>query len=313
MECKICKNTDTLKEYKVREMMFGFRDEFSYLECEKCGCLQIAEIPVNISKYYPSNYYSYSTPTSQIKSKLFEIFKRKRDHYEIFKEGILGNIMSKFFPNISFKILAEISITKKSKILDVGCGSGGFLYKLKNIGFNNISGVDPFITDDITYDNGLIIRKKMFEEVHEKQDLIMFHHSFEHMSNPFETLQNVSKLLHKGGCCMIRVPTVSSFAWQHYRENWVQLDAPRHFFLHSQESIALMAKKVSLTVEKIVYDSKDFQFLGSERYLKDISLTDAISDKEIFSSEEIKSFKRRSIELNNMQNGDACAFFLRKP
>ena len=88
MECKICKNTDTLKEYKVREMMFGFRDEFSYLECEKCGCLQIAEIPVNISKYYPSNYYSYSTPTSQIKSKLFEIFKRKRDHYEIFKEGI---------------------------------------------------------------------------------------------------------------------------------------------------------------------------------------------------------------------------------
>jgi len=35
-----------------------------------------------------------------------------------------------------------------------------------------------------------------------------------------------------GGWCVIRIPTVSSFAWEHYREQWVQLDAPRHFFLH---------------------------------------------------------------------------------
>ena len=29
MKCKICENKDLLKEYTVREMMFGFRDEFS--------------------------------------------------------------------------------------------------------------------------------------------------------------------------------------------------------------------------------------------------------------------------------------------
>ena len=276
-----------------------------YFECKKCGCLQIAEIPKNISKYYPSNYYSYFTPTSQIKSKLFEFFKRKRDHYEIFKKGILGNLISKFLPNISFQILSEITITKNSKILDVGCGSGGLLYKLKNIGFNNTLGIDPFIANDITYDNGLHIHKKMFNDVMEKQDLIMFHHSFEHMSNPIETLEKASKLLNKGGCCMIRIPTVSSFAWKHYRENWVQLDAPRHFFLHSEESIGLIAKKVSLTVEKVVYDSTDFQFTGSERYLKDIPLRDKIEETELFSNEEIQTFKRRSIELNKQQNGDA--------
>jgi len=33
----------------MREMMYGFRDEFIYIECSECGCLQIAEIPEDIS------------------------------------------------------------------------------------------------------------------------------------------------------------------------------------------------------------------------------------------------------------------------
>jgi hypothetical protein len=59
MICKICGNIEENKVFEIREMMFGFRDEFTYFECSKCGCLQIAEIPINMEKYYPSNYYSF--------------------------------------------------------------------------------------------------------------------------------------------------------------------------------------------------------------------------------------------------------------
>ena len=55
MICKICSNYENNKEFKIREMMFGFRDEFTYFECSKCGCLQIAKIPKNVEKYYPLN------------------------------------------------------------------------------------------------------------------------------------------------------------------------------------------------------------------------------------------------------------------
>ncbi|AWV99854.1 class I SAM-dependent methyltransferase [Arcticibacterium luteifluviistationis] len=310
MKCRICNNLDNLKEYQVREMMFGFRDKFSYLECTKCGCLQIAEIPNNISKYYPSNYYSYSSSSPD--SKIKEYLKGERDNYAVSKKGLLGNLVSKYFPNIRAQILSEIPISKNSKILDVGCGNGVLLLALRRIGFVNISGIDPFIENDISYGNGLDIYKKMIHEVKEKQDVIMFHHSFEHMPDPLETFQTVSKLLNKGGYCIIRVPTVSSYAWKHYRENWVQLDAPRHFFLHSEKSIDILAKKVSLTVEKVVYDSTELQFLGSERYLKNIPLLDATPNKEIFSSSEIKAFKLKAIELNQKNNGDSCAFIIKK-
>ncbi len=57
--CEICNNSTGNKSYVVREMMFGFRDEFEYFECAECRCLQIKDIPVNISKYYPEEYYSF--------------------------------------------------------------------------------------------------------------------------------------------------------------------------------------------------------------------------------------------------------------
>ena len=50
--CRIC-DGEISKSYTVREMLLGTRDTFEYLECGSCGCLQIAEIPDNLLKYYP--------------------------------------------------------------------------------------------------------------------------------------------------------------------------------------------------------------------------------------------------------------------
>ena len=36
MICKICGNIEENKVFKIREMMFGFRDKFTYFECSKC-------------------------------------------------------------------------------------------------------------------------------------------------------------------------------------------------------------------------------------------------------------------------------------
>lgn len=312
MECKICNNSKNLKAYKVKEMMFGFRDEFLYFECEKCGCLQIAEIPKNMDKYYPDNYYSYTKSNKQGKFSITRFLQKKRDNYAVFKHGVLGKWVYHSKPNELLNILSNVPLKKDSHILDVGCGGGKLLILLNEIGFTNLRGVDPYINEDIKYDNGLVIQKNEINELKEKQDLIMFHHSFEHIPNPLETLQVVSKLLNENGHCIIRIPTVSSYAWRHYKEKWVQLDAPRHFFLHSIESMRILAKKSSLEISEIIYDSTAFQFLGSERYIKDIPLKNGVSDKEIFSNEEMESFKRQAAELNKNEDGDACAFILKK-
>jgi hypothetical protein len=78
-----------------------------------------------------------------------------------------------------------------------------------------------------------------------------------------------------------------------------------------------LAERANLTLEDVAYDSSDFQFWGSEQYLKGISLFDPKSYKvnpnnSIFTKSQIKEFKKQADELNNSKQGDTCAFFLRK-
>lgn len=310
MKCAICDNQYNNRSYQVKEMMFGLGDIFTYFECLDCGCLQIAEIPANMRKYYPSNYYSFLNPSNYLENPLIKILKRFRNSYAIFGKGLIGKLSFNIAPNLSLQSLIKANLSKTSRILDVGCGSGTLLNDLKNLGFDNLSGIDLYIDDDIKYDKGLTVLKKSIFDIDGQFDLIMFHHCFEHISNPSETLESVSKLLNKDGLCLIRIPTVSSYAWKFYKNNWVQLDAPRHFFLFSIESIKLLAEKTGFEIVDISYDSTEFQFLGSEWYLKNLPLINF--SKSIFAHNKIKKFKKKAKELNEQKQGDQIAIYLKK-
>lgn len=316
MKCKICGNEKENQIYEAREMMFGYKDVFHYFQCSQCNCLQIKDFPQNISKYYPDNYYSYQMSPYRNKIKKFLI--GLRDNYALFDRGFIGKLLCIKYPNKRLRCLSLLAVRKDTSILDVGCGTGDLLYSLREFGFKNLLGVDPFNAQDIEYANGLKILKKEIHDVKDKWDIVMFHHSFEHIPDPAKTLQTVTGLLAPNGHCIIRIPISSSYAWEHYGVNWVQLDAPRHFYLHSVESMHILADQAKLDLYKVFYDSTTFQFWGSEQYIKDIPLRDKQSYAEnprnsIFSKEEIYTFDKRAKELNEKDQGDQAVFYLREP
>lgn len=317
MHCKICGNNENNTTHEATEMMLGLRDKHQYLECSACGCLQIAEVPNNLPSYYPdADYYSYDKIQSPTGIKKFLV--NKRDLFAATGQCFLGKILHTFMPHSKIHTLQKANVTQHAKILDVGCGAGHLLHSLQETGFTNLLGIDPFNAEDIKYDNGLSIEKKSIHEMTEGEwDLIMFHHSFEHVFDQEETLKKATSLLKQGGTCLIRVPTSSSWAWKHYGVDWVQLDAPRHLFLHSIDSMTRLAEKVGLDMQDVAYDSFAFQFWGSEQYQKGIALNDDRSyavnpEKSPFSKEDIASFEKRSVQLNKENQGDQAAFYLKK-
>ena len=144
-------------------------------------------------------------------------------------------------------------------------------------------------------------------------DLITFHHSLEHMPQQIEALAESMQLLADGGRILVRIPTVTSEAFERYQEDWVSLDAPRHFFLHSHRSLAIAASKAGLRISRLWCDSTSIQFMASEQYRKDIPLTDPRSSAlgtrgGLFTRSQRREFERRTRALNRALRGDSiCA------
>lgn len=318
MNCKICDQAENNQTFQVREMMFGLRDEFTYMECSRCGCVQLMDPPEDQSMYYPSNYYSLSqTPLTIFTHLLGNSVKGWRYSYAVTGRGLLGRLVYGRAPDPVAQTLIPVGLNKSSRVLDVGCGNGVLLYALRNAGFRNILGVDPYINASITYPNGLHILKQPVDEVKGEWDLVMMHHAFEHVPDPRQTLMAIARLLSAEGVCLIRIPIASSYAWHHYRENWVQLDAPRHFFLHTLESMRLLAVEAGLRLANVIYDSTAIQFWGSEQYMRDIPLESEQSHwgnyaHSVFTPAEIAAFEAKARELNAAGQGDQACFYLKK-
>ena len=202
-----------------------------------------------------------------------------------------------------------------TSFLDIGCGSHSpWLRGLKQLGFSNLLGVDPYIETDV--DDDIHILKDEIKNIEGSFDIVSLHHSLEHMADQLDALVSVRRLLKPNGVCLIRVPLVDSFVWKKYGTDWVELDAPRHLYLHSQRSLRVLARNANLALFETLFDSTRFEFIGSEQYRRGISMMADNSffvdpNRSIFSTDEIADFQALAVKVNrNAESGRAC-FFLR--
>ncbi|KAM3097689.1 class I SAM-dependent methyltransferase [Phormidesmis sp. 146-12] len=327
MTCHICGNAIDNQYHLVSEMMFGLREQFQYLECGACGCLQISEIPSDLARYYPQDFYSFQA-LSEPKAHPIETFLRRQRMQLLLKGNqTLGMLLSKILRK-TFGIeipeyyyhdwFQRIHLSADAKILDVGCGSGNLLLNMQLEGFTDLTGIDPFIDHDIVYQNGVKVLKKTVHELEGTFDFVMLNHSFEHMPQPLTVLKELYRLLKPDRYALIRTPVADSFAWRKYRVNWVAIDAPRHLYIHTPKSIQQLAKQAGFELKQLFFDSHAYQFWASEQILKDIAVREsqshAVNPKaSIFSQQEMAEFTAQSISLNQAGEGDAAGFYLYKP
>jgi SAM-dependent methyltransferase len=179
------------------------------------------------------------------------------------------------------------------------------IYDLRQIGYQ-AEGIDPFIAADVADEYGTRVRKLGINQVINRYDIIIFRHSLEHMPDQVGTLAAARDKLLPGGTLVACIPVIG-WAWRQYGVHWSELDAPRHLFLHTPQSLRLAAEKAHLGVERVVYDSNDFQFWASELYRQGKQLNGGGRPGPL----KILSMRRRAAELNRQGDGDRAQFYLR--
>jgi SAM-dependent methyltransferase len=310
--CRICDNAAGNTTLTAREMMFGMRDTFDYLVCAACGCIQIARAPDRMDRYYPPEYYSFTPPKREGAARA--LLQRCRASHLLARPNPIGWWVTRRYgvpPIINY--LRRASIRRTHSVLDVGCGSGQLLLAMRSYGFTRLTGVDPFVERDLDYGNGVRVYRRDLDDYEGRHDIVMLHHSLEHMDAPRAVLTRIRALLNDGGTVLVRIPVASSEAFETYGADWVQLDAPRHLYLHTRASVDVLARQTGFAVAEVVYDSTAFQFWGSEQYRRDIPLHDPRSylmDRSAFSRSEIAAFEARARRLNEAGRGDQACFYL---
>jgi len=101
------------------------------------------------------------------------------------------------------------------------------------------------------------------------------------------------------------------------RTYWIQLDAPRHLFLHTCAGTELLCQKAGLVVEDVLWNSSEFQFIGSDQCRDGIPL---VSPKSIYAGGIVNRIKlliarawlkSKVSELNKRGLGDQVCFIIR--
>lgn len=131
-----------------------------------------------------------------------------------------------------------------SRVLDVGCGNGGFVKQLLGLGLAAEG-------TEWTEESAARARQESGIAVHvgdlldldlqpASYDAIVLWHVFEHLARPAETLDKVRELLAPGGLLFLALPNLESVQAEWFGPHWFHWDPPRHLHNFGRESLRIL-------------------------------------------------------------------------
>jgi 2-polyprenyl-3-methyl-5-hydroxy-6-metoxy-1,4-benzoquinol methylase len=238
IKCEICKTTNYKKICTTKDFSYETcNNKFIINKCETCNILYLKNRPTfkSYKQIYPNNYTAF---------KLID----KINFFHLFAGA--GNFL---------KVLQiKFNINQKSKILEIGPGSGQLLKQL--IRFTKAKKKNIFFLENnkISYNN---LKKKGFKsyfgvyeklKIKNKFDIIIMNQVFEHFKNPKKIIKKLNSNLKKNGLIYLETPSFDFL----YKKNknfkfWGGLHAPRHMYIYNMSSIKKVFEEKFFSVIKI--------------------------------------------------------------
>jgi SAM-dependent methyltransferase len=265
--------------------------------------------------YYPEDYYSKGGLAGTKLPRWKRLLKRQRTLFWLNRRNLLGRMLARgeSAPWLIEK-LRQVGTGIDDHILDVGSGNGSLLVHMAAEGFMHLTGADPFIDGDIAYPNGVVVFRTDIAELDSSLDstfdVIMFNDSFEHLPDPHAALKHARRLLTESGTVIIRTPVADSFAWHCYRHDWHKLDAPRHFVVHTRNSLRIVAEQAGLRLIECRDESDETQFWKSEACRAGVPVLQAKEDGQ--PTELLAHWRAEADRLNTLGEGDRVCCYLNK-
>jgi SAM-dependent methyltransferase len=267
LTCCVCKSEEYRVLFEGRDRIFGIPGTFHVVRCEACGLLFIHPQPDSgtLKKYYPEAYYApHPTPFreySQLKKEVLRAFYGYGKGTSLLRKLILLPFRSRYRNSIPF--------VEKGRLLDIGCGNGTELYKLKKMGWE-VFGVE--MDEEASARARGAGLEVMSGNLSQTNYPDRFFHAvrlsfvLEHLPDPRETLLEVNRILLPHGRIYISIQNAGSLYYWLFRKYWFSLDVPRHLFSFSIKTIQRLLSSLDFRIKTIQFDSGTRTFLGSLQF-----------------------------------------------
>ncbi|HVE57175.1 MAG TPA: class I SAM-dependent methyltransferase, partial [Pyrinomonadaceae bacterium] len=259
-KCPVCESKNTKLYFTSPDRLHGVAGEFGYHLCGKCKTVfqNPMVIQEDLHLCYPSEYtpYNYDPEMPEVSFEAngnhgFLVNSRNMLRQAIVKEvwheplpgvaGLAGKVLSKSraareraFYGI---VLDECIPRERGKYfaLDVGCGAGWMLKRLKQVGWQ-VEGIewDKTAAEVAAERTGAKVWAGDFREIdlpENKYHLIFLSHVFEHFNDPLGALKRFYELLASQGKLVMIYPNPESLDSKWFDRDWFAWEVPRHLIL----------------------------------------------------------------------------------
>lgn len=250
--CPVCKN-EKINEFLIVKDHFLSKEEFTIFKCDLCEFLftNPKPDPNELLNYYKSDDY---VSHGKSKSLIIKLIYNTVRNYSLNKKHQLVD-------NHSFG----------HSILDVGCGTGDFLFYFKRKGWDTL-GIEP-ATEPRHYGRekfNLVIEDESYLDLISlgSFDVVTMWHVLEHVSDIDQRIIQIKRILKNDGLLVFALPNYQSWDSKHYHSFWAAWDVPRHLSHFSQKSFQTLIQNHNLEIIKTVpmkFDSFYVSLL-SEKY-----------------------------------------------
>ncbi|HWF24107.1 MAG TPA: methyltransferase domain-containing protein [Solirubrobacteraceae bacterium] len=216
------------------------RERFHYRHCLACGTYYLANVPADLSPYYPADYYGFP-----------EAHELDRD-------------AAQEAPKVA--LIARHAAP--GRLIEIGPGYGAFARAARAAGFD-VTGIEMDAACCSHLERVVGVRAIHSDSPDQALDgleparAIAMWHVVEHLGRPWRVLAAAAKRLEPGGVLAIAMPNPQSLQFRLLRGRWAHVDAPRHLFLFPYP--VLRAKLEELGLEVLEVTSSDPVGIGLNR------------------------------------------------
>ena len=270
VNCEFCRGSSQPIYQGLTDRLSDIPGKWNFL---KCGCglvwLSPRPVPTDIWKAYQAYF------THEEKQVWYRVMldKARRGLYASAVSGygdladgptwrLIGAAMS-LVPALKERALMgtmHLDGKRRGKLLDVGCGNGTFLARMREAGWD-VLGIepDPLAVKQAREQNGIEVIAGSLESANLAEssfDAVTLSHVIEHVYDPVALLTSCRRLLVPGGLVTILTPNVESFGHTTFASSWFALDPPRHLFLFSSKTLRTCCERSGLQVRMLRTSSR---------------------------------------------------------